>query len=424
MICDGFNCSPAPGSQGTTLGRIAILYPSDPAGHVPSGIDSFIRGMLKWAPNDLDYTLYGASSDITQRPLGVRSQIELGRRPIHFLPVTSVDPNGMRQRIPLTVRFIQGLRKAQRAGLLDAHDVLDVHRIEPLLILRNDPRPKNVYMHQDMSVLRDAGSDILWSKAPAIYEWAERTLLQGADRVFCVRETAVSRYRQRYPELAERFAFTPTWVDTDVFVPRPKILTHLAARASLKREKGISETGPLIITVGRLDKQKDPFLMLRSFASVRADVPDAQLAFIGDGALRRALEAEIAALQLQDSVTLLGALPGLEISKVLWAADLFALSSAYEGMPIAVLEALACGLPIVSTNVGEVTRVVRTGFNGAVVSERSPRAMSRAMLETLRQSGRSVIEQNCFSSVIPFTAEAVLGDLYQNHRRQAARGIS
>jgi glycosyltransferase involved in cell wall biosynthesis len=406
------------------LGRIAILYPSDPAGHVPSGIDSFIRGMLKWAPTELDYTLYGASSDITQRPLGVRSQIELGRRPIHFLPVTSVDPNGRRQRIPLTVRFIQGLRKAQRAGLLAAHDVLDVHRIEPLLIFRNDPRPKNVYMHQDMSVLRDAGSDILWSKAPAIYEWAERTLLQGADRVFCVRETAVSRYRQRYPELAERFAFTPTWVDTDVFFPRPKSLTHLAARASLKREKGITERGPLIVTVGRLDKQKDPFLMLRSFASVRADMPDAQLAFVGDGALRRALEAEIAALQLQDSVNLLGALPGPEIRKVLWAADLFALSSAYEGMPIAVLEALACGLPIVSTHVGEVTRVVRTGFNGAVVSERSPRAMSRAILETLRQSGRSVIEQNCFSSAIPFSAEAVLGDLYQNHLRQAARGDS
>ena len=52
------------------MAKIAILYPSDPAGHAPSGIDSIIRGMLKWAPPDLEYTLLGATTDQRARPVG------------------------------------------------------------------------------------------------------------------------------------------------------------------------------------------------------------------------------------------------------------------------------------------------------------------------------------------------------------------
>ena len=96
--------------------RIGIFYPSDPAGHVPSGIDSFIKGILKFAPPDLDYLLLGATSDAAARPAGriieLRGQARVGR----FLPLVEMSADGTRRRIPLTVRYLAALRVALREG--------------------------------------------------------------------------------------------------------------------------------------------------------------------------------------------------------------------------------------------------------------------------------------------------------------------
>ncbi len=90
--------------------------------------------------------------------------------------------------------------------------------------------------------------------------------------------------------------------------------------------------------------------MLDAYACRAANDPSLHLVVIGNGALHREVEAGIATRGLSKRVTLLGALSAANIARWLRAADLFVLSSAYEGMPIAVLEALACGLPVASTD--------------------------------------------------------------------------
>ena len=62
--------------------NVAIIHPIDPAGHVPSGIDAFIRGILKFAPPDIHYTLFGATSDPVARPPGKLAKVVLGEREI------------------------------------------------------------------------------------------------------------------------------------------------------------------------------------------------------------------------------------------------------------------------------------------------------------------------------------------------------
>jgi hypothetical protein len=100
--------------------RVGIFYPSDPAGNVPSGIDSFIKGILKFAPPDLDYLLLGATSDPAARPAGrmieLRGQERVGR----FLPLVEMDADGTRRRVPLTVRYLAALRDALRSGAATA----------------------------------------------------------------------------------------------------------------------------------------------------------------------------------------------------------------------------------------------------------------------------------------------------------------
>src|SRR6185295_3169760 len=94
--------------------------------------------------------------------------------------------------------------------------------------------------------------------------------------------------------------------------------------------------------------------------------PQARLYVIGEGAERAALTARIAALSLQDKVFLLGARPQCELADWYAAADLFCLASQREGCPNVVIEALACGTPVVATDVGGVSELVVAGCGRVV----------------------------------------------------------
>ncbi len=400
--------------------RVAILYPTDPAGHVPSGIDSFIRGILKWAPEDIEYTLLGASSDVSARPVGKDHATRLGDRLARFIPLTTMDASGTRGRIPLTVRYMAALKRFMRQGKLDEYDILDFHRIEPVWLFRKDRRPKNVILHQDMTVIRDKNSDIMWRHFPWIYEAIEHRLFVAVPRIFAVRQSAVDRYARLYPDLADRFEFIPTWVDTTVFHPLSGSDTFKASdRTDLRRRLGVDTAARMLVFVGRLDNQKDPLLLLQAFARVLERNQALHLLMIGDGNLRARVEEAAMQGVLRGKVTLMGVRPAAEIADVLRVCDLFVLSSAYEGMPIAVLEALASGVPVVTTDVGEVRRVVRDGITGRVSVARTAEAFADA-LELALQELAAISGDPCEEVVSPYHPEGVLNRIFENHRLQGS----
>jgi glycosyltransferase involved in cell wall biosynthesis len=401
---------------GSGVARVGIFYHADPAGDVPGGIGSIIRGILQWAPPDLEYTLYGASSDPRARPLGQEAVVVLGRREVPYVPLISVGPNGERGLIPDTVRYLRALERALRAGRLGALQVLDFHRIEPVWLFRRDLRPKNVVLHQDMSVIRTKTTDIKWRYLPWLYERIEGGLFDTVDRVFCVRESAAARYAHLYPRSASKFSFIPTWVDTEVFHPAgPDGESH---RRASRARWGIPEAAKLLVFVGRFDGQKDPLALLEAFSRAAARRTDLHLAMIGDGALRPQIEQSLGSAGLGTRVTLTGVLGRTDIANLLRAADLFVLSSVYEGMPVAVLEALASGLPVVSTEVGELPRLVRDGVNGRLCPPGAPEALAEAILGTLGRL-EELRGDPCERSVLPYHPQRVLSQLYANHRRQA-----
>ena len=404
----------------TDTTRIAILHPSDPFGNVPSGIDSFIRGILRWAPPDLEYTLIGASTDLAARPLHVMSSILLGGRTVQFVPVVSLDPNARRSLYPLTARYLGAMMSLIARRRLRGFDILDFHRIEPALLLRNDRRPKNLLLHQDMSVLRHQQSDIMWRHAPWLYERLERYAFNSLTRVFAVRESAVERYKATYPAIASRFAFIPTWVDVTVFRPAEGHARDSEERGETRKRLGIATDAPVMIFVGRLDRQKDPLLLIDTFVAASRRHPNLQLLIVGDGVLRADVLAACERHGVQRQVHLLGAQPSAEIARLHRASDVFVLSSAYEGMPIAVLEALACGLPVVSTDVGEIRKVVTNDVSGFVSTERTPQALGAAISKTL-DAGSAIRGAACTRAIAAFWPETVLSRVYENHRAQGAQ---
>lgn len=147
-------------------------------------------------------------------------------------------------------------------------------------------------------------------------------------------------------------------------------------REALRRAWGVRDDEVVIGTVARLVPQKAPELLLRAFAEVVRCQQKARLIMVGDGPLREGLEMEAARLGVSDAVVW----PGyLEDPQVMCAFDVFALGSRYEGFPYVLLDALAAGLPMVTTAVGGTELVVDEGSNGIVVPIGGEKKMAEAL---------------------------------------------
>jgi len=130
--------------------------------------------------------------------------------------------------------------------------------------------------------------------------------------------------------------------------------------------------------VGRFEIAKDYPNMLRAFARVRVRRPDTVLLLVGRGSLQAETEALAAKLELGSSVRFLGVRSDVPV--VMSGADGFLMSSAWEGMPMVLLEAAAAGLPIVATQVGGNREVVLEAESGFLVAPRDDEALGSAMM--------------------------------------------
>ena len=392
--------------------RVAIINPSDPAGIVAGGIDTFIRGLIAWAPPDIEYCVVGATTSPQDRPVGEWTRAQIGHRSFDFFAATDFDSTGSHRGIPITLRFSAAL--ARHRPKLDVQ-VLEFHRAEPIINFYNDLRGKTAVFHQDIEVLQNPDSDIFWKHAPWLYHALEKKVVPRLGSLFCVKQSAASDYRQRYPRLAEHVHFLPTWFEPQTF-RTPNETERQAAKAWLQQRFQSESDREWIVSVGRLDSQKDPQLLLRTFRELLAVRPKATLIFIGTGVLEPELRDEAA--DLGSRVIFAGLMSPEEISQTLMGADLVAMTSAYEGMPIAVLEALACGLPVMTTEVGEVRLVVKHRRNGYVATARTQEEILTGMRFCLEQ--RDILAgAPCRSAVEPYSPQQVLSGVYENYRRLA-----
>lgn len=133
----------------------------------------------------------------------------------------------------------------------------------------------------------------------------------------------------------------------------------------------------VFVTVGRLDAVKNHAMMLRAFAQLRGGLATARLRIVGDGAERAHLQSLAAQLGIESRVEFLGFRD--DVDAILAGADVFLLSSRYEGISIALLEAMRASLPAVATRVGGIPETVRDGQTGLLVASDDADAFAEAM---------------------------------------------
>ncbi|WP_243028295.1 glycosyltransferase [Thermus albus] len=157
------------------------------------------------------------------------------------------------------------------------------------------------------------------------------------------------------------------------------------ARRAWRKQEGFEETEVLIVSVARLSPQKDPFTLLQAFSFVVWQHPKLCLLVVGDGPLRSELEEMAKRLGLADRVRFLGV--RTDVPEVLAGADVFVLSSRYEGNPLSVMEAMAAGKPVVATAVGGVPELVEDGVSGILVPPGDVEALARAIARLVEDVG-------------------------------------
>jgi glycosyltransferase involved in cell wall biosynthesis len=173
------------------------------------------------------------------------------------------------------------------------------------------------------------------------------------------------------------------------------------SRSEARQALGLNPEDRVACIVARLFPEKNHRMLLAAFSDVLRSVDGARLLIVGEGSEHDAIRDEIERRGLASNVTMLGV--RRDISRILAASDLFVLSSDREGLPIAVLEALASARPVAATSVGDVPTVVLEGETGVLVAPKDPAALSIAIARLLSdpelsvrmgRNGRNLIDAN------------------------------
>lgn len=160
------------------------------------------------------------------------------------------------------------------------------------------------------------------------------------------------------------------------------------ARAEIRRELGVADNCKLIIAVGKLCEQKDYPNLFGALKALDRSAAQYQACIVGDGPLRTELEAMVDALDLGDRLRFLGV--RRDVSRLMSAADIFVLPSAWEGFGLVVAEAMSCQRVVVATDCGGVREVL--GDTGYLVAPRQVKALGDALNIALNLSADECAE--------------------------------
>ena len=172
---------------------------------------------------------------------------------------------------------------------------------------------------------------------------------------------------------ADRIDLLRNGVNVDQFAP-----LDCDSRRQTRAALGLADDAVLVGTVGSLTPIKEQCALVRAVARAAPLLPEVRLWIIGDGPLRKELERLVHAEGVADRVRFLGWRE--DVSTLLGCMDVYVCSSASEGMNNALLEAMACGVPIIATSVGDNAVLVRDGREGLIVRRGEDQALTGALV--------------------------------------------
>ncbi len=232
-------------------------------------------------------------------------------------------------------------------------DVIHTHQIGPLWYLGQAAARLGIPVVHTEHIDNVAKTTGIWKKFKCRMLW--RRAAKYADRFCCVSQDIANSVGRWGTVPRSKLSVVLNGIDAGLFADRAEAL-------ALRRSLGIPDGGKVIGSVGRLNEVKRQDLLVRAAAELRSRHPQVRLLLIGDGPEKSQLTALSKSLGIEDIVIFAGYQSTPQ--RFLPCMDIFALSSRLEGLPLALLEAWAAGLPAVSSSVGGIPKVVQHGVNG------------------------------------------------------------
>jgi glycosyltransferase involved in cell wall biosynthesis len=386
---------------------LTIFYQFNPWQSTIGGIQTLIRYYIKYAPPEFDLRLVGIGTE-PQQESGRWHDLELAGRPLQFMPLFHIEDDNVRQVIPTSVRYTLALRGRQLGS-----DFMHFHRLEPSLMTKGWSGEKTLFIHNDIhqQINNPGGSknSILWRRFPQVYFALERSLLGQFQQILSCNSDSIDFYRRQYPQWADRIQLVRNTVDDEQFYPLDPAERD-QQRQQLARKMGLPTQTRFLLFAGRLHPQKDPVLLIQAISALHQS--HIHLLIAGEGELMTAVKAEVQSLGLKDTVSLLGAVSLPDLAALHRVSEAVILTSAYEGLPLVVLEALASGTPVVTTRCGETPKFLKPG-SGVVCEDRTPNVIASAIRQVLENPQQFTV-QTCLETVNPYKVREVIGKVYEH----------
>ena len=259
------------------------------------------------------------------------------------------------------------------AGTLATYDVIHAHGlragIDSGIAARRVKKRSLLTVHNLVRAEIAGPRSVLYRRAEAAAVWA-------TDHTFAVSQDIARHLRATVPRSADKIEVLYLGIGDAPPVTR--------SREEVRESLGVSGSTHLVVSVARLAPQKSLEVLFDALRVVRSDV---RLAVIGEGPLRDELERYVRTAGLSEKVIMLGFRD--DVADHLAAADVFCLSSIWEGVPLAAQEAILLGTPVVGTDVGGMRELISNKVSGRLVPSRDHDALAAAIDEILGDPARA-----------------------------------
>lgn len=368
--------------------KLAILHSGDLVTVSPGGMDQYVKNIITGLL-DCDVTLFGVSHG-DEFELGVPANRRVADVEYRFVPL--IDDS----KYPLCPRFMKALKK--HLDRFASYDCIFAQRIEYSLPFAFSPLKKRL-----VQIVHGSSANAITHMSPlraCVYLLAERLSVSISRKTIVILkrdDSGMPYYQRRYSSKQNRFVYNHIPVDLRAFNKKDK--------GAARRALGISENEFVVAYCGRVEDMPKRVLLFPDISRM-LDFPHRFLV-IGDGSDVPTLRSRCEELGVADRFIFGGYVDNrFALADKISASDVTLNISTDEGTCTSVLESLACGVPVVSTDAGDINELVRDGKNGIVVANGGDRY---AVAERVAKALTSIRNEGC-----------PLADTYSVYGKEAA----
>jgi len=340
------------------------------------GISGYIKDLI-------DYSL------INNIKIGLIGKI------FNYEELAGIDYIKIQDKISSTNRFLVNLTLKSITSRIPQDVIIHAHRPDHLAAFYFFSRRKSIvtlHGQQARTVsIRKNGLTRLIYRALENYSFKKALALIAVDSI------TNNYYSNLYPRYKHKILKISTGVNTELFKPMDK--------SPCREELGFKASDKIVVYVGRVEPPKRLDIIIKAFEKLVSKDTTYKLAIVGDGVSMNGIKKMVEDLVLNENVYFMGVRKRIELPKIFCAADISVLISDNEGSPLSVKESLACGVPVVANDVGDISEIVKSQHNGFIVNPNDLDEIVQKLAFAVSNS--SAMKSACLESVKDFSIETV-----------------